>query len=184
MSKALGIKVEKASGAHDLGASKFFGTPTVPNSWADKFSDDVIFLCQIRLSDIAKLDKENRLPHTGYLYVFLDVEVYPYSPLVYYYDGKPDTALDDFNDFEPRFAHLTDEWLMSFEEVDEEYDGTKLFGVPTDWNYGEDPLKLLMQFDPLAADMGFLSDVDGYMYLFFGKNEKDFDEIELMIERS
>ena len=85
---AIGIKIKKAYGDHDPGASKFFGAPTVPEKWLDMFSDDVIFFAQIRLSDIAKLDTENKLPHTGYLYLFLDVEMYPYQAMAYYYDGE------------------------------------------------------------------------------------------------
>ena len=67
MSKAIKITAKKAPEGYDLGASKFFGTPTVPLSWNDDFDDDEIFFCQIKLSDIAQLDTENRLPHTGTL---------------------------------------------------------------------------------------------------------------------
>ncbi len=51
--------------------SKFFGDPVVPYGWQEMFSDDVIFFAQIKLSDIALLDTENKLHHTGYLYFFL-----------------------------------------------------------------------------------------------------------------
>ena len=50
---AIGIKIHKPKGEYDLGASKFFGAPVLPAGWLDKFSDDVIFFAQIRLSDIA-----------------------------------------------------------------------------------------------------------------------------------
>ena len=56
---AIGIKIHKPDGEHDLGASKFFGAPVLPAGWLDRFSDDVIFFAQIRLTDIAALDKEN-----------------------------------------------------------------------------------------------------------------------------
>ena len=184
MSKAIGIKVKKAIEEHDLGMSKFFGSPTIPNSWVDKWSDGIIFFCQIRLSDIALYDKKNYLPHKGYLYVFLDIRSYPYSPLVYFYDGEPDTVLDNFNDVEPEFDHLVDDWLITFEETDEKAEGIKLFGLPTDWQYEEKPNKLLMQFDPLFEDMGFLNYIDGYMYIFFGKDKKNFSDVQLMIEYS
>lgn len=42
--------------------SKFFGDPVVPYGWQEMFSDDVIFFAQIKLSDIALLDTENKLP--------------------------------------------------------------------------------------------------------------------------
>ena len=53
MTKAIGIKVKKAEGEHDLGASKFFGTPTLPSGMAEAFKDTEIFFCQIRCRDIA-----------------------------------------------------------------------------------------------------------------------------------
>lgn len=181
---AIGIKVKKMDGKTDPGVSKFFGDPTIPAAWAEKWSDDVIFFCQIKLSDMAALDTQNRLPHTGYLYIFLDVEVYPYTPMVYYYDGEPDMMLDDFNEVEPTFAHLTEGFKMEFSPVSDDADGIKLFGVPADWSYDEPAPKLLMQFDPLAADMGFLDNIDGYAYFFFGKDEKDLDEVNFHIEHS
>lgn len=42
---AIGIKIEKADGKHDLSASKFFGAPVIPAKWSESFSDDVIFFC-------------------------------------------------------------------------------------------------------------------------------------------
>ena len=38
--------------------------------------------------------------------------------------------MDDFNEAEVQFAHLNEDWLMSFEPADEDFDGTRLFGVP------------------------------------------------------
>lgn len=73
MSRAIGMRVRRAEITDDPGVSKFFGDPTVPNAWCDNWPDDVIFFCQLRLDDIAALDKEDRLPHKGYLYIFLDM---------------------------------------------------------------------------------------------------------------
>lgn len=42
---AIGIKIKKADGKHDLSASKFFGAPVIPAKWLESFSDDVIFFC-------------------------------------------------------------------------------------------------------------------------------------------
>ena len=82
MTKAIGIKVKKAEGEHDLGASKFFGTPTLPSGMAEAFKDTEIFFCQIRCRDIAEAgliaENDERIPHSGYLYVFLDTAEYPY----------------------------------------------------------------------------------------------------------
>ena len=74
MSKAIKIVAKKAPKEHDISESKFFGIPTVPLAWEGDFDDDELFFCQIRLSDIARLDTENRLPHTGYLYIVLHTE--------------------------------------------------------------------------------------------------------------
>lgn len=60
---AIGIKIKKADGNHDPCTSKFFGAPVLPDGWPEMFSEDIIFFGQIRLSDIAELDTENKLPH-------------------------------------------------------------------------------------------------------------------------
>ena len=92
----------------------------------------MIFFAQIRLTDIAHLDTENRLLHTGYLYFFLDVEMLSqYQVMAYYYDDEPNVVVDDFNEIEPRFAHLNEVWLMSFEPADDAADGIRLFGIPS-----------------------------------------------------
>lgn len=181
MSTAVNIK--KAGADSDPGKSKFFGDPAVPYEWADKFYENVIFFCQIKLSDIEGFDKENRLPHTGYLYVFLDTEKYPYTPIVHYYDGEPYAVLDGFNGEVPGFTHLTQAWEMEFCDAEDGADGNKLFGVPCDWNYEKDPPPLLLQFDPLSENTGFMEETDGYMYLFFGK-DGGLDDVTLHIENS
>lgn len=179
---AIGIKIKKADGEHDLCASKFFGAPVLPIEWQDMFAEDVIFFAQIRLSDIAELDTENKLPHTGYLYLFLDIEMYPYQAMAYYYDGEPKVVIDDFNEAEPQFAHLNKDFLMSFESVNDDFDGTRLFGV-TSSDYETDE-QLLLQFDPLSENTGFLDSIDGYAYFFFGEGKYRIDGIRFVIDRS
>ena len=179
---AIGIKIKKAEGKRDLGASKFFGAPVLPDGWLEMFSEDIIFFAQIRLSDIAELDTENKLPHTGYLYIFLDIEMFPYQAMAYYYDGEPNVVVDDFNEAEPQFAHLNEDWLMSFEPVNEDFDGIRLFGVPSS-DYETDE-ELLLQFDPLAENTGFLDNIDGYVYFFFGEGKYRIDSIRFGIDRS
>jgi len=178
---AIQIKVEKAMEGYDLGASKFFGTPTIPALWQEDFDEDEIFLCQIRLSDIAHLDKEGRLPHQGYLYVFLHTENgnYGLRADVRYFEGQPNVALEDFNAVVEGFEQYVEAYLMTFEETPDDTDGTRLFGEPLDWPYDETPPKLLMQFDPLDSDMFFLDAIDGYVYLFFGDDSKAFEDVTL-----
>ena len=183
---AIGIKVKKAPGDYDLGASKFFGTPTVPLAWEGDFYEDEIFLCQINLADIAHLDKENRLPHTGYLYIFLHTDGGDYNleADVRYFDGEPELAIDDFNLEVEGYERFNDAYLMEFSEVDENEVCTRLFGVPSDWNYEDEPSKLLLQFDPLDSEMEFLDYLDGFLYFFFGKDENDLEGVTLVEEYS
>ena len=183
---AIKIKVKKAPDGYDLAASKFFGAPTVPNEWLDDFDEDVIFLCQIRLADIAAYDTENKLPHTGYLYIFLDTYEgnYHLQPIVRYYDGEPTTMIDEFNEAVPDYERFNEAWLMEFEETDDDEICTRLFGNPSDWNYVDEPPKILMQYDPLDNDMGFLDFLDGFVYFFFGEDEQDFDAITIHEEYS
>lgn len=183
---SISITVQKADAQYDLKASKFFGAPVIPQSWFQSFYEDEIFLCQIRLSDIAELDIENRLPHTGYLYVFLraDDGNYNLRADVRYYNGEPNMVIDDFNLAVSEYEKFNTAWLMHFDISDEMHNGTKLLGLPSDWNYEEEPPKLLMQYDPLDNDMGFLDFLDGYLYLFFGDNVNDFDSITLKEEFS
>ena len=186
MGKAIKITAKKAPEVYDLGASKFFGTPTVPLSWDGDFYDDEIFFCQIKLSDIAHLDTENRLPHTGYLYIFLHTEdgQYALGADVRYHDGEPELAIDDFNTAVEGYEQYNGAFLMEFSEVDENEICTKLFGNPSDWNYADVPPKLLLQYDPLDNDMGFLDFLDGFMYLFFDEDERNFEKTTLMEEYS
>jgi len=184
MKNAIGITVTKATEGYDLGASKFFGTPTVPAAWVDEFDDNEIFFCQIRLSDIAELDRENKLPHTGYLYIFLDISSFPYKARVLYYDGEPDTAIDDFNDEIPGAENLCDSWLMNFAEVEDDAQGIKLFGIPAGWGYDEDVPRILMQYDPLASNMGFADSIDGYAYFAFAEDSDKLEDVTYFEERS
>ena len=183
---AIHLKVKKAEGEYDLGASKFLGSPVLPDSMVDDFDQDTIFLLQLRLSDLKDLDKENKLPHEGYLYVFLDVSNSEYSmqPIVRYTKEEPTTCLNGFNDIVDGYEKFVDDYLIEFEECDDYEGGNKLFGRPNDWNYGEDPRDLFFQFDPLDSEMGIFSHLDGLIYLFFGEDKSDFESIEIMEEIS
>ncbi len=164
--KAIKISVAKAPEEYDLGTSKFFGDPTIPQEWAERFDENMLFFAQIRLEEIAKYDKENRLPHKGYLYFFLDTSSYPYEVLVEHYDGEPDMVIEDFNEINPEFGHLTEPFLMNFSLCDEGESCTRLFGYPSGLDEDADE-PLLLQFDPLCENMEFLSEVDGYAHIFF-----------------
>ena len=73
---------------------------------------------------------------------------------------------------------------MEFYEVDEDDTCTRLFGVPSDWPYEDDAPELLMQYDPLDNDTGFLNTFDGFVYLVFGEDGKDFAQVTVHEEYS
>jgi hypothetical protein len=185
MGKAIGIKIKPAGDVYDVKSSKFFGAPTVPREWLDdRFSQDEMFFCQIRLSDIAALDSENRLPHEGYLYVFLrtakgkdNLEL-----VLREYSGDSTIVINWFNEPVDGYAYLRSDYLMEFFEVEENYAGTKLFGTPASWGLDETPPKVFFQFNPKDTDAGFLEDLNGYLYLLFGEDESDLSQVELYLE--
>ena len=175
---AIRLKVKKAEGKHDLGTSKFLGSPTLPEEMVNEFNGNVLFLLQINLEEIKDLDKENRLPHHGYLYVFLDTtDDYNLVPIVRYYDGEPTCVVGDFNSTVPEFEQFVDEWLISFSECEDSETGNKLFGCPADWNYQEEPRELFLQFDPLDSEMGLFDYFDGLLYLFYAEGSKKLEDI-------
>ncbi len=187
MSKAIKIHLSKAPETYDFGASKFFGDPTIPAEWQDRFAEDIVFLGQIQLSDIAAYDPENRLPHKGYLYFFLDTECYPYDVWVDYYAGEPNMLLQEFNQAIPEFEHLSQAFLMSFAICDADEDGTRLFGNPSSGYEPDEESdeQLLLQFDPLEVATGFLEEVDGYAYIFYDTKRDPLDgATEFVIDRS
>ena len=183
---AIRLKVRKAEGEYDLGASKFLGNPTLPAKWEKSFDSNTIFLMQIRLEDIKDLDVDNVLPHKGYLYFFLDVTNGEYSlePIVKYYGGEPTLCLNGFNDVVDGYEQFVDDWLIEFEKCDDFETGNKLLGKPNDWNYQEEPRQLLFQFDPLDSEMGLFDHLDGLIYFFLGNDRKTFKDVEIMEEIS
>ncbi len=164
MSQAIRIQLKKAPAVYDYAASKFFGDPAIPGVWQETFSEDEIFFGQLRLSEVAPFDPEGRLPHTGYLYFFLDTAYFPYGLSLRYFDGEPDTLFGEFNEADPAYAHLNQAFLMSFSPCEEDADGNRLFGTPSSDCEGDAPL--LLQFDPLDTPTGFLEEIDGYAYIF------------------
>ena len=184
---AIRLKVTKAVGDdYDLGASKFLGSPVMTEKMSESFNQTTIFLLQLRLSDLKDLDKENRLPHEGYLYVFLDVEnsEYQMKPIVKYTKEEPTVCVGQFNEIVDGYEEYVDDYLITFEECDDYETGNKLFGKPNDWNYAEESDELFLQFDPLDSEMGIFQQLDGLLYFFFGKDRKTFKDVKLMEEIS
>ena len=70
-----------------LGKSKWWGAPDLPASVpfpyttyidedGEEYPQPLTFICQIRLRDIADIDTDNLLPHTGMLYFFADIDYF------------------------------------------------------------------------------------------------------------
>ena len=174
---AIAMKVKKVEPGEEIdeGCSKFFGSPCLPTA-EDPYPDDGVFFAQIRCEDLADLDPECRLPHEGYLYFFLDAEMYPSDDLymmVKHTLEEPKYVIDDYNE-ECNIEGLTDTYVITFEKVDAGYDGTKLLGYPSnDVDDNGDRGGLLLQYDPLDFDVPFLSTCDGYAFVFFGDSEEN-----------
>lgn len=177
MEYAIEIKVRKANEQDDLGSSKFFGNPTIPNHYIDLFYDSEMFFAQIKCSDLIPYDPNHYLPHNGYLYIFIDIEQYPYKAKVLYHDGEVDTVIDDFNQEVIGAQHLTNSYIMEFSNTDINSQGNRLLGIATDWPYDENSPKLLLQYDPLASEMPFLDHLDGFVYFIFNGELNEFDKI-------
>ena len=174
---SIAIKVNKEikNSKFDESCSKFFGKPCLPKSLLNKYSLDTIFLAQINCQDFAELDPENRLPHKGYLYFFIEVKTKPYiefNAIIDYILEEPEYIIDDFNDYS-FMEGLNDAYLISFEKKDAYYEGTKLLGYPTnDIDDTNDKNSLLLQYDPLDFDVTFLNTCDGYAFIFYNLNKK------------
>ena len=186
---AIALKVRKALPEEDVDeCSKFFGNPCLPEFLCDKYPDDSVFFAQIRCEDLKDLDPDCRLPHEGYLYFFLDAEMYPSEQLymmVDYCPEEPEYVLDDYN-LDGNIKGLNDSYVITFEKVDADYEGTKLLGRPSN-DVDDEGNKggLLLQYDPLDFDVPFLSSCDGYAFVFFGKTyEKQFSDADYMVHRS
>ncbi len=73
-----------------LGASRFGGVPDVPEDWEwpdGTEVDELAFLAQIHLAEIAALDPNLPLPSTGWLCFFYDIETEPWGHTVEHAGG-------------------------------------------------------------------------------------------------
>lgn len=181
---AIRILTKEAVGDFDEGASKFLGSPVLPEGLAEKLPSTVLFLMQINLADIKDLDEENILPHEGYLYFFLDTAEGPYDlkPIVKYYKGEPTDLYTNFNEVVDGYEECVTPFLITFEKCDDEEGGHKLLGVPGEWQFAEEAEnRLLFQFDPMEQPgLDLFPTFDGYMYFFFGKDLKKFNQVTLV----
>ena len=181
MAKAIRMKLYRPQEAYDPAQSRFFGDPAIPGWMEEEIEEDEVFLAQIRLCDIAALDKENILPHQGWLYFFIKAEDgsawTPKQAVVRYSQEEPSVVLVDFNAESNIPDQMNESWLIDFELAEEDDDsGMKLLGVPFDWNYADPAPQLLLQYDPLHSPSGFLEEMDGVAYFFAGEDMEQFTD--------
>ncbi len=144
----IGIKVEKAHGEYDPGTSKFFGSPTMPEEWLSDgtIGDEDFFFCQLKLSEFKAYDKENLLPHKGFIYFFLSEADGNFIPNIRYHEKEPDTLIDDFNAGFEDLGDVETEFSIDYFETEEAPDGT---GILVSSNNEI----ILLQYDPLDDEM-------------------------------
>ena len=185
MGYGIGVKLNRDP-TMDPAKSKFFGDPALPLSLVDSFNGTTMFLCQVCLEDIALFDPENRLPHQGMAYVFLDTVdgKYNLKPIVLFTEEKPEVVVDSFNEEVPGFEQYTEALAMTFSAAAEDAEGIRFLGVPSDWNYPNPAPELFLQLDPYDEDLNFLSELDGFIYFFFGRGPERLTRITLMEEFS
>lgn len=93
------LKISKPKDKLFAGSSKLFGNPDVWNGFEWPYIEengekyDLTFLCQINCTEVSALDKEGRLPKTGILYFFYDLDTMPEtsdsrSARVLWYNGE------------------------------------------------------------------------------------------------
>ena len=93
------LKISKPTDKLPAGSSKLFGNPDVWNGFEWPYIEengekyDLTFLCQINCTEVSALDKEDRLPKTGILYFFYDLDTMPEmsnsrSARVLWYNGE------------------------------------------------------------------------------------------------
>lgn len=82
MMKTIKINLSKSNDKL-YGQSKWWGQPDLPEGLAlpmieyeDGEDDPMTLVCQIRCADLAPIDPDNLLPHTGMLYFFADIDRY------------------------------------------------------------------------------------------------------------
>ena len=188
-----------------VGSSKFFGDPDVwegfewPAIEEDGELYDLTFMCQINCAEIAAFDKDGKLPKTGMLYFFYDLDEMPYSPTVenaakvLYYDGN----IDDLQRMRVVDENGEDisvkEMKIDFEIADEGYlDGTEsthlMLGVPS-LDYGTcydiiDGWQMLLQIDGMETDEVVINFTDEGVLCFYIEPEKlengDFSDVRIM----
>ena len=178
----IGLTVEKAHGEYDPGTSKFLGSPTMPEEWLTDgtVGDDDFFFAQLRIAEFKGFADAALLPGKGFIYFFLSETDDGFKPNVKFFDGEPDTLIDDFNaGFEILGDDADTDYSADFTEADDYADGTRILV-----DDGDDII--LLQYDPLDDGMPeFLAETEKLVRFRIKKDELaklDFSNVTFSIE--
>ena len=126
---AIGLQFQSCSDPLE-GQSKWWGAPDLPLDMDYPCASDgepLLFVCQIRLEDIAQYDTENLLPHTGMLYFFADMAEYVES--LDGFSGDEHNGLGEWSEGCYRVLYSPTCEIL-FSEVGDNHDSFKLLGRP------------------------------------------------------
>ena len=178
----IGLTVEKAHGEYDPGTSKFLGSPTMPEEWLTDgtVGEDDFFFAQLRIAEFKKFADAALLPEKGFIYFFLCETDSGFEPNVRYFDGEPETLIDDFNAGFDILGNDADvDYSADFTECDDNSDGTVILVDDGD-------SIILLQYDPLDDGMPeFLADTEKLVRFRIKKDDLkklDFSKVTFSIE--
>lgn len=162
MNKQKALYLIAKEGNAELGTSKFFGAPDLPDEFewpTDEDEFDMEFICQINCADAHKSAPE--LPETGMLYFFGCIA----NPLGME-DAPPVTSgFQSMGNFAVRYTPLDETNLQSGEIVDENGDPAGFRELVIDFSENENDCT--EAFHQLLGDFpGGEDDLDGYRLLF------------------
>ena len=188
-----------------IGSSKFFGNPDVwegfewPAIEEDGELYDLTFMCQINCAEITDFDEASKLPKTGMLYFFYDLDEMPSSPYtlqaakVLYYNGNMEALrqmkLVDENGEDISIKEMKLEFVIVEEGYLDDTDSTHLMlGAPS-LDYGTyyditNGWQMLLQIDSMETDEVFINFTDEGVLCFYIEPEKlekqDFSEVRII----
>ncbi len=133
-----------------IGKSHWWGAPDMPedmpfpyvtiNDGEEEYDEPLTFICQIRLADIAVLDKKGLLPHKGMLYFFAPIDYflgedspldYHTPPVILYTEQETGLAPYDLHWEDTGESVFSPAEAITFSEMEgEEGDGHILLGKP------------------------------------------------------
>lgn len=188
------LKISKPKDKLFAGSSKLFGNPDVWDGFEWPYIEengekyDLTFLCQINCTEVSALDKEGRLPKTGILYFFYDLDTMPEtsdsrSARVLWYNGELSALHEMLLTDEAGNSLAFSEQKIDFEasDADEKSSHLLLGDMTQSCDFTKDYLPLLRigSFETEDAEIRFQ---DNGALCFYIEKEKlvacDFSEVE------